>query len=78
MINIAVMWLTQRLTPMVGMDPMQQRIMQLMPLIFGVMMVFFPAGLVPYWVPNGALGLLQQWIMLKKYGGSHAAPAKPA
>ena len=77
-INIAVMWLTQRLTPMVGMDPMQQRIMQLMPLIFGVMMVFFPAGLVLYWVTNGALGLLQQWIMLKKYGGSHADPAKPA
>lgn len=77
-INIALMWLTQRLTPMVGMDPMQQRIMQLMPLIFGVMMVFFPAGLVLYWVTNGALGLLQQWIMLKKYGGSHADPAKPA
>ena len=77
-INIALMWLTQRLTPMVGMDPMQQRIMQLMPLIFGVMMVFFPAGLVLYWVTNGALGLLQQWIMLKKYGGSHAAPGKPA
>jgi len=67
-INIAVMWLTQKLTPMVGMDPMQQRMMQLMPLVFGVMMIFFPAGLVLYWVTNGALGLLQQWYMLRKYG----------
>ncbi len=67
-INISVMWLTQKLTPMVGMDPMQQRMMQLMPLVFGVMMIFFPAGLVLYWVTNGSLGLLQQWWMLRKYG----------
>jgi YidC/Oxa1 family membrane protein insertase len=76
-INITVMWLTQKLTPMVGMDPMQQRMMQLMPLVFGVMMVFFPAGLVLYWVTNGSLGLLQQWYMLRKYGDPPAPkPAK--
>ncbi len=73
-INIAVMWATQRLSPMVGMDPMQQRIMTMMPIVFGVMMVFFPAGLVLYWVTNGGLGLLQQWYMLKKY--AEPAPAK--
>ena len=73
-INAAVMWATQRLTPMVGMDPMQQRIMTMMPIVFGVMMVFFPAGLVLYWVTNGGLGLLQQWYMLKKY--AEPAPAK--
>ncbi len=72
-INAAVMWATQRLTPMVGMDPMQQRIMQMMPLMFGVMMVFFPAGLVLYWVVNGGLGLLQQWWMIKRYS---EAPVK--
>jgi YidC/Oxa1 family membrane protein insertase len=75
-INIAVMFLTQKLTPMVGMDPMQQKMMQFMPLIFGVMMIFFPAGLVLYWVTNGSLGLLQQWYMLRKYGDKPAA--KPA
>ena len=75
-LNIAVMWLTQKLTPMVGMDPMQQRMMQLMPLVFGVMMIFFPAGLVLYWVTNGTLGLAQQWYMLKKY--ADAPEAKPA
>ena len=44
------------------MDPMQQKMMQFMPLVFGVMMAFFPAGLVLYWVTNGGLGLLQQWL----------------
>ena len=73
-LNIAVMWATQKLSPMVGVDPMQQRMMQLMPIVFGVMMVFFPAGLVLYWVTNGGLGLLQQWYMLRKYGDN--APAK--
>lgn len=80
-INITVMWLTQKLTPMAGMDPMQQRMMQFMPLVFGVMMIFFPAGLVLYWVTNGSLGLLQQWYMLRKYGDRPAAPGqapKPA
>src|SRR5690606_27877792 len=73
-INVAVMWATQKLSPMTGMDPMQQRMMQMMPLVFGVMMVFFPAGRVLYWVTNGGLGLLQQWYMLRKYG--EPAPAK--
>ncbi len=72
-LNIAIMWATQKLTPMVGMDPMQQKIMQFMPLIFGVIMVFFPSGLVLYWVTNGGLGLLQQWWMIKRYS---EAPAK--
>jgi YidC/Oxa1 family membrane protein insertase len=66
-LNVAVMWFTQKLTPMAGMDPMQQKMMQFMPLVFGVMMAFMPAGLVLYWVVNGGLGLLQQWWMIKKY-----------
>ena len=77
-INVAVMWFTQKLQPAPGMDPMQQKMMQFMPLVFGVMMAFFPAGLVLYWVTNGALGLLQQWWMMKRHGepASKAAPAK--
>lgn len=66
-INMAIMWTTQKLTPAVGMDPMQQKMMQMMPLIFGVILAFLPAGLVLYQVANGGLGLLQQWLMLKKY-----------
>ncbi len=72
-LNLAVMYLTQKLTPMPGMDPMQKKMMQMMPLVFGLMMAFFPAGLVLYWVTNGALGLLQQWHMLRKYGQKPAA-----
>ena len=72
-LNAAIMWTTQKLTPSVGMDPMQQKMMQLMPLIFGVMFAFFPAGLVLYWVTNGALGLAQQWWNTKRYS---EAPAK--
>jgi YidC/Oxa1 family membrane protein insertase len=74
-INVAIMWATQRLTPMAGMDPTQQKMMQLMPLVIGVTMIFFPAGLVLYWVTNGALGLLQQWSMLKRYGETEPAKA---
>ena len=72
-LNIAVMWATQKLTPMPGMDPMQRKMMQMMPLVFGVMMVFFPAGLVLYWVTNGTLGLAQQWWNIRKYGDKPAA-----
>ncbi|HEU4813237.1 MAG TPA: membrane protein insertase YidC [Xanthomonadaceae bacterium] len=75
LVNIAVMWATQKLTPTPGMDPMQRKMMQFMPLVFGVMMVFFPAGLVLYWVTNGTLGLAQQWWNIKRYG-DQPAPAK--
>lgn len=76
-INVAVMWFTQKLQPAPGMDPMQQKMMQFMPVAFGVMMAFFPAGLVLYWVTNGGLGLLQQWWMMKRHG-EPAAKATPA
>ncbi len=71
-VNMAVMWATQKLTPTPGIDPMQQKMMQLMPLVFGVMFAFFPAGLVLYWVTNGAIGLLQQWWMTKRYSEAPA------
>ena len=73
-LNMLVMFVTQRLTPSPGMDPMQQKMMQIMPLAMGVLFAFFPAGLVLYWVTNGALGLLQQWWLMRKHGG----PSVPA
>ncbi len=77
-INVAVMFFTQKLQPAPGMDPVQQKMMQFMPLAFGAMMAFFPAGLVLYWVTNGGLGLLQQWWMMKRHGepATKATPAK--
>ncbi|AXK73207.1 membrane protein insertase YidC [Lysobacter sp. TY2-98] len=67
-INAAVMFVTQKLTPTAGMDPAQAKMMQFMPLAFGVMFAFFPSGLVLYWVTNGLLTLAQQWYFLRKYG----------
>ena len=67
-LNLLTMWLTQKLSPSPGMDPMQKKMMQYMPLVFGVMFAFFPAGLVLYWTVNGGLGLLQQWVINKRHG----------
>jgi len=72
-LNLAVMFLTQKMTPTPGMDPAQKKMMQFMPLVFGVMMAFFPAGLVLYWVTNGLLGLLQQQYITRKHGQKPAA-----
>jgi YidC/Oxa1 family membrane protein insertase len=74
-LNLLTMWLTQKLSPTPGMDPMQKKMMQIMPLVFGVMFAFFPAGLVLYWATNGALGLLQQWVITRRHGDPKTAPA---
>ena len=49
----------QMMTPMAG-DPMQQKMMMLMPVVFTVMFVNFPAGLVLYWLINNILTIAQQ------------------
>jgi YidC/Oxa1 family membrane protein insertase len=72
-INLLTLWLTQKLSPTPGMDPMQKKMMQIMPLVFGVMFAFFPAGLVLYWATNGALGLLQQWVITRRHGDPKTA-----
>lgn len=81
-LNAAIMFFTQHLTPPApGMDPTQQKMMKAMPVIFGVILAFLPAGLVLYQVANGALGLIQQTYMLRKYAdasspGTHDAKKK--
>jgi YidC/Oxa1 family membrane protein insertase len=42
-------------------DPVQARMMQIMPLVFAAFFFFFPAGLVLYWLTNTGTGILQQW-----------------
>jgi YidC/Oxa1 family membrane protein insertase len=49
-------------------DPMQAKLMWMMPLIFGVMFFFFPAGLVLYWLVNNILSIAQQWWINKQMG----------
>lgn len=46
-------------------DPMQKRIMQMMPIMFTVFAFAFPAGLVLYWLTNNLLTMLQQWFLLR-------------
>ena len=46
-------------------DPLQAKMMKLMPVIFSVMFFFFPAGLVFYWVVNNILTIAQQWYINK-------------
>ena len=65
-INAAAMFMTQRLSPTPGMDPMQAKIMKFMPIGFSVMFAFFQSGLVLYWAVNSSLSLLQQWIITKR------------
>jgi YidC/Oxa1 family membrane protein insertase len=65
-LNGLTMFLTSKMTPMTGMDPMQQKVMTYMPLMFAVMMAFFPSGLVLYWTFNGLLGLAQQYYITRK------------
>ncbi len=54
------MWFQQKLNP-APPDPVQAKIMQLLPVIFTVFFAFFPAGLVLYWFVNNLLAILQQW-----------------
>jgi len=49
-------------------DPMQQQMMRIMPLFFCVIMAFFPAGLVLYWVVNNLFSFAQQFYATRKYG----------
>jgi YidC/Oxa1 family membrane protein insertase len=65
-INAFAMFMTQKLSPTPGMDPMQAKIMKFMPLAFSVMFAFFQSGLVLYWAVNSSLSLLQQWIITKR------------
>ncbi|MES1945520.1 hypothetical protein PC39_15434 [Salinisphaera sp. PC39] len=48
------------------MDPMQQRMMQIMPVALAVFFAFFPAGLVLYWFTNNLLSIAQQWYIYRK------------
>jgi len=65
-LNAIFMFATQRLTPMVGMDPLQQKMMQAMPVVFSILFAFFPAGLVLYWATNAGLSLAQQYYITRK------------
>jgi len=56
-------------------DPVQAKVMMIMPFAFGVMFFFFPAGLVLYWLVNNILSIAQQWQITRMIEGGKA-PAR--
>ncbi|SEM62527.1 YidC/Oxa1 family membrane protein insertase [Pseudomonas sp. ok272] len=61
----ATMFIQQQLNP-TPPDPMQAKVMKLMPIIFTFFFLWFPAGLVLYWVVNNCLSIAQQWYITRK------------
>lgn len=61
----ATMWIQQKLNP-TPPDPTQARIMQMMPIVFTFMFLWFPAGLVLYWVVNNTLSIAQQYVITRQ------------
>jgi YidC/Oxa1 family membrane protein insertase len=60
----ASMFIQQKLNP-APMDPMQQKILMFLPVIFTAFFMVFPAGLVLYWVANNILSIAQQWYITR-------------
>jgi YidC/Oxa1 family membrane protein insertase len=59
------MFLQQKMTPTMG-DPSQAKMMLMMPVIFTVMFLNFPSGLVLYWLVSNVLSIAQQYYINKK------------
>jgi YidC/Oxa1 family membrane protein insertase len=70
----ATMFIQQRLNP-TPPDPMQAKVMKLMPIIFTFFFLWFPAGLVLYWVVNNCLSISQQWYITRKIEAATKAAA---
>lgn len=68
----ASMFLQMHLNP-TPPDPMQAKIMKMMPLIFTVFFLWFPSGLVLYWLVNNILSISQQWYITRKIEAETAA-----
>ncbi len=68
------MYLMQKMTPVTTTDPMQQQMMNIMPITFGIMFIVFPvsSGLVLYILTSNLIGMSQQWYLNK------TNPLKPA
>ncbi|MEZ5568428.1 MAG: membrane protein insertase YidC [Halioglobus sp.] len=67
----ASMWFMQKLNPPPP-DPMQAKIMQWMPIIFTFFFLWFPAGLVLYWLVNNLLSIAQQYVITRQIEKAHA------
>ena len=65
------MWLSTAMSPPPSTDPTQKLIFQLFPVIFTFTMARFPAGLLVYWSFSNVLTVLQQYVMMRRFGVSN-------
>jgi YidC/Oxa1 family membrane protein insertase len=68
-------FLQVKLSPTPIQDPVQAKVMQIMPIAFSVLFLFFPSGLVLYWLINNAIQIFQQWHMNRLLTREAAAAA---
>jgi YidC/Oxa1 family membrane protein insertase len=71
----ATMIIQSRLNP-TPPDPIQAKVMMIMPVVFSVFFFFFPAGLVLYWLINNILSIAQQWQITRAMGQPKSAHGK--
>ena len=57
---------SQKLSPTPSADPVQEKVMMVLPIVFTVMFAFFQSGLVLYWTTNQLLSLAQQYVITKR------------
>lgn len=73
----ATMFIQQLLNP-TPPDPMQAKIMKMLPIVFTIFFLWFPAGLVLYWLVNNVLSIAQQYVINKQIEGGDDTKAKKA
>ncbi|WGE89288.1 membrane protein insertase YidC [Actinobacillus arthritidis] len=61
----ASMFLPQKMSPSPVTDPVQQKVMTFMPVIFTVFFLWFPSGLVLYWLTSNIITIVQQWLIYR-------------
>ena len=71
----ASMFLQQRMTPTTFTDPMQEKVMKYLPVIFTFFFVTFPSGLVLYWFVNNLFSIAQQFIVNQQFKSMKDAQA---
>jgi len=71
----ATMWIQTMLNPEPP-DPVQAKVMKIMPIVFSIFFFFFPAGLVLYWLVNNVLSIAQQWQITRALEHGAAAAKK--
>jgi YidC/Oxa1 family membrane protein insertase len=62
-----VTWLSQSMTPQTGIDPTQQMLFKLMPIMFTFILAQYAVGLLIYWTWSGLITIVQQYVMMRRF-----------